>query len=77
MPKFEPRFDDWHAAHKPGPVADKWDTIVDFGKKVHANVIDRLLVIFAIVLELEDERYFADRCVHSALSLKRARAVPD
>lgn len=31
---------------------------------MHTNVIERLLVIFAIVLELEDEQYFVKRHVY-------------
>lgn len=38
-----------------------WDEIKQFGKDVHTNVIEKLLVLFAIVLELKDENYFVSR----------------
>nr|XP_019043749.1 hypothetical protein I302_08330 [Kwoniella bestiolae CBS 10118]OCF22679.1 hypothetical protein I302_08330 [Kwoniella bestiolae CBS 10118] len=59
IPKFTSHFPG-KVAHPP-PVQQNWDTIERFAKTVHHNVIERLLVIFALVLELEDEQYFVKR----------------
>ncbi|PVH93436.1 putative 1-aminocyclopropane-1-carboxylate oxidase [Periconia macrospinosa] len=55
IPKFIPS----HAnrAH-PTVVKEHWSTIESFSKRVHEQIVKRLLVIFAIALELEDEEYF-------------------
>ncbi|KAL7417102.1 hypothetical protein BDY24DRAFT_432851 [Mrakia frigida] len=58
---FIPEFDEWHAAHRPAPVAANWDEIQQFGKDVHDQVVKKLLVIFAHVLELDDKEYFVKR----------------
>lgn len=88
--EFTPHFDEWHATHKPTPVAANWDEIKQFGKvgrdafplpplpyytamltglspsqDVHDNVVKKLLVIFAIVLELKDENYFVEVSLRS------------
>jgi hypothetical protein len=42
---------------------------VRFGRTIHTNVIERLLVVFATVLELEDEQYFVKRCASSFRSV--------
>ncbi|KAL7417258.1 hypothetical protein BDY24DRAFT_412007 [Mrakia frigida] len=60
IPKFTPQFDDFHS-HHPSPIVKNWDEIKQFGKDVHTNVIEKLLVLFAIVLELKDENYFVSR----------------
>ncbi|CDZ97526.1 isopenicillin n synthase [Phaffia rhodozyma] len=60
IPKFTEQFKDWHKNH-PQPIRDNWDSVVDFGKRIHTQIIEKLLVIFAIVLELEDQEYFVKR----------------
>jgi len=67
IPKFTKDFEDQQKNH-PQPVTDNWDTIVKFGKAIHTNVIEKLLVIFALVLELPDENYFASRHNYEAKS---------
>nr|XP_019009524.1 uncharacterized protein I206_06173 [Kwoniella pini CBS 10737]OCF48305.1 hypothetical protein I206_06173 [Kwoniella pini CBS 10737] len=59
IPKFIKDFPGKEA--HPGPVQRNWEKIEYFAKTVQHNVIERLLIIFAIVLELEDERYFVNR----------------
>ncbi|KII84624.1 hypothetical protein PLICRDRAFT_46005 [Plicaturopsis crispa FD-325 SS-3] len=62
LPKFTADFPS--ASSHPELIQKNWEDIVSFGKRVHTNVIERLLVIFAIVLELEDEQYFVKRHVY-------------
>jgi hypothetical protein len=57
IPKFTPDFPGKET--HPALIQQNWNTIEDFAKRIHDNVIQRLMVIFAIVLELEDEQYFA------------------
>lgn len=68
--QFTPEFDDFHK-HHPSPVVANWEEIKQFGKDVHANVVKKLLVLFAIVLELEDEQYFVKRHVYEEKSEDR------
>ncbi|KAJ7676243.1 hypothetical protein B0H17DRAFT_1016133 [Mycena rosella] len=64
LPKFTAHFPP--ASSHPQLVQYNWDTIVSFGKRIHTNVVERLLVLFAIVLELEDENYFVARHEYEA-----------
>jgi len=66
IPKFTPEFE--NQQNHPQPVKDNWDEIVKFGKDVHDKVINKLLVIFALVLELDDEEYFVKRHQYNAKS---------
>ncbi|WRT68170.1 uncharacterized protein IL334_005145 [Kwoniella shivajii] len=59
IPKFIPDFPG--KERHPPVVQENWETIERFAKTVHKNVIERLLIIFAIVLELQDEQYFVKR----------------
>ncbi|WVQ80517.1 hypothetical protein IAT38_002622 [Cryptococcus sp. DSM 104549] len=59
IPKFTADFPGKEA--HPQVVQENWDIIEKFAKTIHRNVIERLLVIFALVLELEDEQYFVKR----------------
>ncbi|KAK0615488.1 UPF0676 protein [Lasiodiplodia hormozganensis] len=58
IPKFIPEH-----ANRPHPdiVKQHWATIEDFSKRVHEKIVKKLLVIFAIALELDDEEYFVKR----------------
>ncbi|KAJ6529137.1 hypothetical protein DFH09DRAFT_1327378 [Mycena vulgaris] len=57
--EFTPHFPP--ASSHPQLIQDNRDAITSFGKRIHTNVIERLLVIFAVVLELEDHDYFVKR----------------
>ncbi|WWD22269.1 hypothetical protein CI109_106760 [Kwoniella shandongensis] len=59
IPKFTPDFPAKET--HPQLIQTNWDTIESFAKRVHTNVVERLMKIFAIVLELEDEDYFAKK----------------
>ncbi|KAJ6591524.1 hypothetical protein DFH09DRAFT_177200 [Mycena vulgaris] len=79
LPKFTPHFPP--ASSHPQLIQDNWDAITSFGKRIHTNVIERLLVIFAVVLELEDHDYFVKRHLydvkgedHMRYMLYRARS---
>ncbi|KAH7114437.1 putative 1-aminocyclopropane-1-carboxylate oxidase [Dendryphion nanum] len=58
IPKFIPE----HANRQhPEVVKRHWTTIEDFSKRIHEDIVKKLLVIFAIALELDDENYFVAR----------------
>jgi len=61
LPKFTQDFADQHAIYTPAPIKAKIEKVEKFSKAVHENVVRPLLIIFAIVLQLADENYFADR----------------
>ncbi|KAJ3550209.1 hypothetical protein NM208_g95 [Fusarium decemcellulare] len=58
IPKFIPEH-----ADRPHPevVRNYWGTIEGFSKHIHENIVNKLLVIFAISLELEDEEWFVKK----------------
>ncbi|KAF1847238.1 putative 1-aminocyclopropane-1-carboxylate oxidase [Cucurbitaria berberidis CBS 394.84] len=58
IPKFIPAH-----ANRPHPpiVKEHWTTIEEFSTRIHKQIVQKLLVIFAIALELQDENYFVDR----------------
>ncbi|KPM37053.1 hypothetical protein AK830_g9522 [Neonectria ditissima] len=58
IPKFIPEH-----ADRPHPDAIKrhWATIEQFSKYVHEQIVRKLLVVFALALELEDEEWFLKR----------------
>lgn len=55
IPKFIPEH-----ADRPHPdvVRRHWATIEAFSKRVHEQIVKKLLVVFAIALGLEDEEWF-------------------
>ncbi|KAF2441818.1 putative 1-aminocyclopropane-1-carboxylate oxidase [Karstenula rhodostoma CBS 690.94] len=58
IPKFLPE----HAGRpQPEVVREHWSTIEAFSKQVHERIVKKLLVIFAISLELLDEEWFVKR----------------
>ncbi|ORY27925.1 putative UPF0676 protein [Naematelia encephala] len=56
IPKFTPDFPPKES--HPTLIQNHWEMIESFARTIHTNVIERLLVIFALVLELEDEDFF-------------------
>ncbi|CAJ0545023.1 Ff.00g085090.m01.CDS01 [Fusarium sp. VM40] len=58
IPKFIPE-----QAGRPHPevVKQHWATIERFSKHIHDQIVKKLLVIFAIILELDDEDWFVNR----------------
>ncbi|OCF62024.1 hypothetical protein L486_01690 [Kwoniella mangroviensis CBS 10435] len=74
IPKLTSHFPDKEA--HPRPVQDNWDTIEHFAKTIHRNVIERLLVIFALVLELADEEYFVKRHNYETRGEDHLRYMP-
>lgn len=58
IPKFIPE-----QAGRPHPevVRQHWATIERFSKHIHDQIVKKLLVIFAIILELDDEDWFVNR----------------
>ncbi|KAK7737216.1 hypothetical protein SLS63_003007 [Diaporthe eres] len=58
IPKFIPS----HAGRPhPDVVRQHWGTIRAFSERVHEQIVKKLLVVFAVVLGLEDEEWFLKR----------------
>lgn len=58
IPKFIPS----HAGRPhPDVVRQHWGTIKAFSERVHEQIVKKLLVVFAVVLGLEDEEWFLKR----------------
>lgn len=58
IPKFIPA----HAGRPhPDVVRQHWATIRTFSERVHEQIVKKLLVVFAVVLGLEDEEWFLKR----------------
>lgn len=53
IPKFIPQYDRVH----PQLVREHWDEIEHFARHIHSHIVGKLLVLFAIVLELPED-YF-------------------
>ncbi|KAL7415619.1 hypothetical protein BDY24DRAFT_439506 [Mrakia frigida] len=68
LPKWTADFEEEHKNYRPKPVQDNIEAIEKFGKDVHNKVIIPLLVVLAVVLELEDEQYFVKRHVYEKRS---------
>lgn len=58
IPKFIPEYSN---RQHPEIVKRHWTTIERFSKQVHEQVVKKLLVIFAIALQLDDEEWFLRR----------------
>lgn len=58
IPKFIPEHAD--RLH-PAAVKEHWNTIESFSKQIHEQIVKKLLVIFALSLELEDEEWFVKK----------------
>jgi isopenicillin N synthase-like dioxygenase len=58
IPKFIPEH-----ANRPQPsiVKEHWNTIERFSRNIHEQIVKKLLVIFAIALQLEDEEWFVKK----------------
>lgn len=58
IPKFIPEH-----ADRPHPevVKKHWSTIKNFSTHIHEHIVQKLLVIFALALELEDEEWFVKK----------------
>ncbi|VUC24639.1 unnamed protein product [Clonostachys rosea] len=57
-----PKFNGHHAERKhPAPVTQHLDTIEKFSKHIHDHIVTKLLVIFALALELDDENWLVNR----------------
>lgn len=56
IPKFIPEFERPH----PEVIKENWTEIEKFGKHINDEVVNKLLVLFAIILELP-EQYFLER----------------
>jgi isopenicillin N synthase-like dioxygenase len=63
IPKFIPEYDREH----PQLVRDHWDEIEHFARHIHSQIVGKLLVLFAIVLELPDD-YFLNNHQYEAKS---------
>ncbi|ETS74131.1 hypothetical protein PFICI_13997 [Pestalotiopsis fici W106-1] len=58
IPKFTPE----HSQRpQPDAVKQHWDEIGTFSKRIHNDIVKKLLVIFAIALELKDEEWFVNK----------------
>lgn len=58
IPKFIPE----HAGRShPEVIRQHWQAIESFSRRIHEDIVKRLLVIFAISLGLEDEEYLLKR----------------
>ncbi|KAK0121924.1 hypothetical protein ONS95_010199 [Cadophora gregata] len=53
IPKFIPQYDRSH----PSLIKDNWPAISKFGKYIHEEVVCKLLVLFAIILELPEDSF--------------------
>lgn len=79
MPKFTEDFADQQEKYQSQVIRNNIESIEKFGKDVHNNVVTPLLVLFALILELPDEQYFAKRHVYEKKSEDRefrVEAVP-
>ena len=56
VPKFIPAYDQAH----PQLIRDRWSIIEEFGSHIHHEVVNKLLVLLAIILELP-EGFFLER----------------
>jgi isopenicillin N synthase-like dioxygenase len=56
IPKFIPTYEQEH----PQIIKDNWADIEKFGRHIHHEVVNKLLVLFAIILELP-ETFFLER----------------
>jgi len=63
LPKFIPTYERPH----PKLIKDQWAIIEKFGKHIHHEVVGKLLVLIAIILELPED-YFLDRHRYDAKS---------
>ncbi|KAJ5785056.1 Clavaminate synthase-like protein [Penicillium pulvis] len=50
-----PKFDGYHKRQQPPVISDHIDEIEDFSRKCHTEVVEKLLRLFAILLELPSE----------------------
>ncbi|KAM0216972.1 hypothetical protein ACHAQD_007691 [Fusarium lateritium] len=58
IPKFIPEQAD---RRHPEVVKQHWATVERFSKHIHDQIVKKLLVIFAIILKLDDEDWFVNR----------------
>ncbi|CAH0029115.1 unnamed protein product [Clonostachys rhizophaga] len=57
-----PKFNENHTERKhPAPVTEHLATIEKFSRHIHDHIVTKLLVIFALALELEDENWLVNR----------------
>ncbi|KUJ07573.1 Clavaminate synthase-like protein [Mollisia scopiformis] len=56
IPKFIPQYERPH----PALIKENWPEIEKFGRFIHHEIVSKLLVLFAIILELP-EKYFLER----------------
>lgn len=65
MPKFTDEFSD---LEHPQLVKENWNEIESFSKTIHEKIVQRILILLAHVLDLDDENYFIDRHRYGAAS---------
>ncbi|KAH8171456.1 2OG-Fe(II) oxygenase superfamily protein [Sarocladium implicatum] len=58
IPKFVPEHAD---RQHPEAIKQHWDTIKGFSTHIHDQIVKKLLTIFALALELEDENWFVNK----------------